>query len=164
MLKKFLPVLLLMSGSVFAGDLPNPRLTPGAINPNVTQENIGQTVCIKGYTKTIRPPAYYTNKLKKSQMREYGYDDINPKDYEEDHLVALSIGGNPTDERNLWPQPRNSAWGAAEKDKLEFVMYKMLCNNEITLRQAQQEMATNWIAAYKHYVPSHGQYSFGKAD
>ena len=76
-----------------ASGLPDPVLTPGAINLNVTQENIQQTVCVKGYTKTIRPPVYYTNKLKKQQIREYGYADMNPKHYEEDHLIALSIGG-----------------------------------------------------------------------
>lgn len=36
-----------------AGDLPNPRMTPGAIDPSVTQENIHKTVCVKGYTKTV---------------------------------------------------------------------------------------------------------------
>ena len=27
-------------------DLPDPRLTPGALNPGVTQENIGDTICV----------------------------------------------------------------------------------------------------------------------
>jgi hypothetical protein len=79
------------SGLAFGGDLPAPRLTPGATDPAVRRENIHQTVCVKGYTKTVRPPAYYTNGLKKKQIREYGYADRNPKDYEEDHLIALSM-------------------------------------------------------------------------
>ena len=131
---------LLFCANVFAGDLPDHRLTPGALNQDVTQSNIDQTVCVKGYTKTIRPPAYYTNKLKKLQIKQYGYSDTNPKDYEEDHLIALSIGGSPTDERNLWPQARNSEWGADKKDQLEFVIYKMVCNREITLQQAQHDI------------------------
>src|SRR5665647_3646009 len=92
---------LAISLPVWASDLPDPRLTPGAINMSITQQNIHQTVCIKGYTKTIRPPAHYTNKLKKRQLREYGYDDRNPKHYEEDHLIALSIRCAPDDPRNL---------------------------------------------------------------
>ena len=84
-----------------AGDLPDRELTPVAINPDVTQENIATTVCVKGYAKTIRPPANYTNSLKKKQIREYAYTGTNPRDYEEDHLTALSIGGAPTDPRNL---------------------------------------------------------------
>ncbi|MGF6996898.1 hypothetical protein [Paraburkholderia sp. GAS32] len=143
-----------------AGDLPDPRFTPGAINPDVTQANIHQTVCAKGYTKTIRPPAYYTNALKKRQIEQFGYADRKARDYEEDHLVALSIGGAPTDERNLWPQPRNSEWSADKKDQLEFVLYKMVCNEEISLKQAQREMATDWIEAWKRYVPTHPDYRF----
>ena len=36
-------------------------------------------------------------KSRTEQMREYGDADTNPKDYEEDHLIPLEIGGNPTD-------------------------------------------------------------------
>ena len=75
----FIILALALSIPAWASDLPNLSLTPGAINPNVTQANIQQTVCIKGYTKTIRPPAYFTNKLKKRQLRQYGYADTNPK-------------------------------------------------------------------------------------
>ena len=145
----FLSILSIFS---VGADLPNPKITPGAINSDVTQFNIMSTVCKKGYTKSIRPPANFSNKLKRRQIEQYGYANVRMKDYEEDHLIALSIGGNPTNERNLWPQPRNSQWGAAEKDHLEAVMLKMLCRNEITLSQAQSEMANDWISAYKRYV------------
>jgi len=157
-----LPVTLALTLSipVWASDLPDPSLTPGTINPDVTQENIHSTVCVKGYTKTIRPPAHYTNKLKKRQMREYGYADRNPKHYEEDHLIALSIGGAPHDPRNLWPEPRKSEWSAKQKDRLEFVLYKMVCAQEMSLADAQHAMATNWIEAWKQYVPSHQHYRF----
>jgi hypothetical protein len=157
-------VSLFSTGLVFAGDLPKPELTPGATNPDVTQENIRQTICVHGYTKTIRPPAYYTNRLKKSQLRQYGYDNTHPRDYEEDHLIALSLGGAPMDDRNLWPQPRNGEWSAKKKDDLEFVLYKMVCKNEISLKQAQNAIATNWIEAYKRYVPSHFYYKFKTTD
>jgi hypothetical protein len=155
---------LVLSFPAWASDLPDPSLTPGAINFNVTQGNIQQTVCVKGYTKTIRPPAHFTNKLKKRQMREYGYADRNPKHYEEDHLIALSIGGASDDSRNLWPEPRNSEWNAKKKDRLEFVLYKMVCNQEISLAEAQHEMATSWIKAWKQFVPSHQHYRFKKVD
>ena len=156
--------VLALSSPAWASDLPDPALTPGAINTEVTQQNIHSTVCVKGYTKTIRPPAHYTNKLKKRQMREYGYADRNPKHYEEDHLVALSIGGAPHDPRNLWPEPRNSEWSAKKKDQLEFVLYKMVCRQKISLAEAQHAMATNWIEAWKRYVPSHQHYRFKRVD
>ena len=118
--------VLMSLSAAHAGDLPDYELTPGVTNPAVTQENIGRTVCVKGYTKTIRPPTNYSNSLKKKQILEYHYSDTNPRDYEEDHLIALSIGGAPYDPRNLWPEPRRSEWNAAKKDQLEFVMYKLV--------------------------------------
>jgi hypothetical protein len=111
---------------------------------------------VKGYTKTVRPPAAYTNKLKTKQIREYGYDDTIPKHYEEDHLIPLSIGGNPRSPKNLWPEPRKSEWNAAKKDQLEYVIYKMVCNNDIMLKDAQDQISSDWIAAYKKYVHGKG--------
>ena len=136
----------------FAGDLPNPTLTPGAIDTAITQDNIQTTVCVKGYTKTVRPPVYYTNSLKKKQMADYGYADINPAHYEEDHLIPLSIGGNPSDPANLWPQPRLSEWNAEKKDILEFKLYKLVCEGAVPLDDARHQISTNWIETYKRYI------------
>lgn len=147
--------LLALVSSAIAGDLPNSSLTPGVLNLEITQQNIHQTVCVKGYTRTIRPPVSYTNGLKKRQIREYGYQNENPRDYEEDHLIALSIGGHPTDPRNLWPQSRKSEWNAAKKDELEFVLCKMVCSGEISLANAQKAMGGNWITAWEQYVAGH---------
>lgn len=36
--------------------LPDPRCTPGAIGPAVTQANIHHTICVAGYTARVRPP------------------------------------------------------------------------------------------------------------
>ena len=146
-------VALLISSTALSGSLPDPRITPGTINIEVTQENIQQTICVKGYTKRIRPPANYTNKLKNKQIREYGYADTNPKHYEEDHLIALSIGGAPTDPLNLWPEPRAGEWNAEKKDQLELVLHKMVCAEQISLEDAQNAMATKWIEAWKRYLP-----------
>ncbi len=140
------------SGIAFAGDLPDPRITPGATDPGITQQNIHQTVCVQGYTKTVRPPAYFTNKLKKQQLHQYRYSDTDPRHYEEDHLIPLNIGGAPDDPRNLWPQPRNSQWNAEKKDELEFRLYRLVCDGRVSLKEAQDAYATDWIAAYKRYV------------
>ena len=56
-------VALAFSFPAWASDLPDPALTPGAVDPGITQANIQSTVCVKGYTKTVRPPAHFTNKL-----------------------------------------------------------------------------------------------------
>ena len=143
--------VMMSSINCFAADLPDPALTPGAINPDVTQMNVSRTVCVRGWTKTVRPPAFYTNRLKNLQIRQYGYADTNPRDYEEDHLIPLSVAGNPTDPHNLWPEPRRSEWNADRKDELEFALYMGVCHGQVSLYDAQRAFATNWIEAYKRY-------------
>lgn len=145
-------IFILFQNLAMAGDLPDPSLTPGAIDTGITQSNIQTTICVRGYTKTVRPPVYYTNTLKKKQMAAYGYADINPAHYEEDHLVPLSIGGNPSEPANLWPQPRMSEWNAQKKDVLELKLYKLVCEGGVTLDDARHQISTNWIETYKRYV------------
>lgn len=126
------------------GVLPDPNCTPGAIDPNVTQANIQETICKSGYTKTVRPPVSYTNKLKTQQIAEYGYADTDLHDYEEDHLISLELGGAPSDPKNLWPEPGASP---NPKDHIENLCHKKVCDGEITLADAQKEIATNWPTA-----------------
>ncbi len=142
----------LIQNIAMAGDLPDVNLTPGSIDASINQSNIQSTICVRGYTKTVRPPAYFTNKLKKKQMADYGYADINPSHYEEDHLIPLSIGGNPSDPANLWPQPRLSEWNAEKKDILEFKLYKLVCEGAVSLDDARHQISTNWIETYKRYI------------
>jgi hypothetical protein len=161
--KVFLAASLFLSAAAtcMASDLPIPSLTPGAINSDVTQENIHSTVCVKGWTKTVRPPKYYTNDLKRYQIRQYRYADTDPRDYEEDHLIPLSVGGNPTSPSNLWPQPRNSEWGADRKDELEYAISRGVCSGEVSLAEARQAFATNWIDAYRRYESLRRRYHHG---
>lgn len=105
----------------------------GAINPAITQANIGETICVMGWTKSIRPPRSYTSQLKRLQIREFGLPG-RMSDYEEDHLIPLELGGNPTDERNLWPQPIDEA---LVKDRLERKLNREVCRHRMTLKEAQ---------------------------
>ena len=133
---------------------PDPRLTPGAIDPAVTQQNIGETICVRGWTRRVRPPREYTEALKREQIQAYGYADLRLRDYEEDHLIPLAIGGAPEDPRNLWPEPRNpeDGWGADRKDELEAELARRVCAGELPLAEAQRAIATDWIAAYERFV------------
>lgn len=121
--------------------LPDPNCTPGIADPKITQDNIYQTICVSGYTKTVRPPSSYTDKLKVEQIKEYAYADTNPKDYEEDHLIALELGGSPTDPKNLWAELGSSP---NPKDRIENLCHKLVCNGQISLSEAQKEIATDW--------------------
>jgi len=147
--------LLLISGASNA-QLPNKNRTPGATNPDVTQANIHQTICVSGWTDTVRPPSSYTTNLKKQQLGEYHYKEKRLAEYEEDHLISLQLGGHPTDPKNLWPQPYRTQCGARVKDVVETKLKRMVCDGKLTLAEAQKAIATNWIAAYKKYVHSEG--------
>ncbi len=133
--------------------LPDPVCTPGAIDSNVTQNNIKTTICVSGYTKTVRPPVSYTNGLKLQQIKEYGYADTNPKDFEEDHLISLEIAGSPIDPKNLWPETYGGSLGAREKDKVENYLHDAVCGGIITLDEAQKEVATDWTKVYQKITP-----------
>lgn len=125
--------------------LPDASCTPGAINPTVT---LGQ-LCPVAHTKQWRPPASYTSKLKAAQLAtKYDYVDstgthpMTAVGTEEDHLISLELGGSPTSVLNLWPEPHASL---NEKDKVESAAHAAICTGRLTLPQAQQGIAANWI-------------------
>lgn len=151
------PSTRLQSGSVEARigpqDIyPDPFRTPGAVNPDIRQDHIDETICNPDWsTKSVRPPVNYTDKLKREQTYEYSDSDTNPRDYEEDHLIPLELGGNPTDPRNLWPEPNDTSiagGGARSKDKVESFLHRQVCSEKMSLDEAQQEIAHDWYRVY----------------
>jgi hypothetical protein len=133
---------------------PNPALTPGSLNPAVTQATIHSTICVSGWTATIRPPSSYTTDLKIEQMAQYGYSDRSTADYEEDHLISLELGGNPTDRANLWPEPYTAflpdgrPTGARTKDAFETALKNKVCAGSITLAEGQRDIGDRWVHYY----------------
>ena len=121
--------------------LPDPGCTPGVTNPSVSQANIDQTICVRGWTSTVRPEESYTETLKRQQMDRYGQTG-SMSGYEEDHLVPLELGGSPADPRNLWPEPGASP---TPKDDVEYAANRAVCSGGMPLAQAQQEIATDWV-------------------
>ena len=108
--------------------------TPGVLNPDVRQGTVGSTICVPGWTRTVRPPTAYTSTLKAEQMREYGLGG-SPAGYQEDHLISLELGGHPTDPRNLWPEPIPRA---LDVDRIENELNRAVCSGEITLAEGQR--------------------------
>jgi len=127
--------------------LPDPACTPGALNPDVTQATIDQTICVSGWTSTIRPPTSYTNPLKQQGITDYGYTDTTLADYEEDHFLPLELGGAPRDPKNLWPEPHYGTDTADNKDRVENAVKNAVCAGQVSLNDAQQAMLTNWTTA-----------------
>lgn len=133
---------------------PDPVLTPGALNLDVTQATIGSTICVSGWTATVRPGSSYTTALKIQQIIEYGYSETRTSSYEEDHLIPLELGGAPADRRNLWPEPYTitladgRSTGAYTKDGFETTLKHQVCAGTITLAEAQGQIGIHWIHSY----------------
>ena len=140
-------LLFCASASVLAFDppvVPDPAKTPGDILTTDTD-----TICAKGYTKTVRD---VPEMLKEQVYRSYGITDRKPGEYEVDHLVSLELGGSNS-LRNLWPESyETQPLNAHVKDKLENRMRKLICDGKLDIRQAQDEIAKDWKAAYVKYI------------
>jgi hypothetical protein len=125
-----------------------PTYAPDARYSKVTQATIATTICVKGWTKTIRPPTSYTNALKIAQLREWKYKDPDTSHYEEDHLISLELGGAPRSKRNLWPQP----WSQAHRDDngLEARLHREVCYGTMTVKQARQARHAELVYKQAH--------------
>lgn len=128
--------------------LPDPSKTPGVLNPAVTPETIRTTICVHGWTATVRPPVSYTDKLRAADTPA-GH---KPGDGELDHLVSIEDGGSPTDPRNLWWMVYADRYGARVKDVLETRVSREVCAGKITLDDARAALVPNWLVGYQKYV------------
>jgi len=88
--------------------------------------------------------------VRQAVFKEYGVPAASKMDYELDYLITPSLGG--TDNiQNLWPQPYSTEWNARVKDQLENHLHEMVCQGQVQLTTAQNDIASDWIAAYKRY-------------
>lgn len=118
---------------------PDTACTPGVTDSRVTQANIQQTICVPGYTKTVRAT---TQATKDAVLAAYGLQ--RPWKGEIDHLISLELGGADV-QANLWPEA-----GAIPnpKDHEENVLHAEVCAGTITLAQAQDTIR-HWQAGWR---------------
>jgi hypothetical protein len=150
---KFLPLSALLLTAASAGDLPNTRLTPGAVRP-LTHKTICSTIW-------SRDRRFVTARMKLQVYRSYGM--IGPKDKacvpdahgrrcEIDHLIPRSLGG-ADDVKNLWPQPFGTKpWNAARKDRLEVRLSKDVCSGKIKLVTARRWLVRDYRVSYVRLI------------
>ena len=124
------------------GQLPDPRCTPGSVDPAVTQANIGSTICRSGYTAKVRPSSPQTTKAK-YDIAYPAYKIPQGDTSELDHLVSLELGGS-NDITNLWPKVGKIP---NPKDKVENALHRAVCDGQVSLRSAQRAIASDWETA-----------------
>lgn len=123
--------------------LPKSELTPGVgielaydkICP-VTQVLTG----VPGIPETVRDKV----------LLNYGYLG-NKQEYTIDLLVPFELGG-VISLKNLWPIPYESRRDTlVKKVKLEHFLHALVCDNTLTLQEAQEEISDNWIKTFQRY-------------
>jgi hypothetical protein len=120
--------------------LPDSACTPGAIFPNVTTSQI----CKSGYASSVRN---VPTGEKDQVYAEYGITHHSAGQYEVDHLVSLELGGS-NDIANLWPEAASPTPGFHQKDQVENYLHDQVCSGAMSLQDAQNKIATNWLAVY----------------
>ena len=121
----------------------------GALNPDVTQDTIAQTICVPGYTKSLRPATSFTNGVKALLLKRASLDPSSGTDYQLDHIIPLALGGHPRELDNLELQP----WDEAKrKDRIEVKLQCMVCSGQVSLGTAQSEILRDWEATYHRYA------------
>jgi hypothetical protein len=101
-------------------------------NPNVTQTNIKQTICVPGWTKTIRPSYYQMSKIKNKMCTDAKITTCS--DYILDHIIPLSVGGDPIALENLQLESKAKSY---DKDNLERKTKTEVCAGRLTLARGQ---------------------------
>lgn len=142
-----LSYLLLLVLPVYALAAPNPalpdhRLTPGAIRPSAT----AQEICSRRFH--TGPYRHTTPKMKAEAYAEYHRTKKPGVCCEVDHLVPLELGGMDV-EANLWAQPYKPVPGAHQKDLVENCMHRLVCEGKLGLAEAQRRLMTDWYAEYQ---------------
>ena len=156
-------LLALVAGCAAVPSTPEPQSSPTAtrdertvpieaLNPDVHQETIDQTICVPGYTASVRPSTTYTNGVKAKLLREQLLPPASAGDYELDHRVPLALGGHPRALVNLMLQPWEGDDGAKRKDRLERVLQVRVCRRTLLLDDARRAVYFDWQGAYREFV------------
>ena len=131
-----------VSTSIEAAARPIPALTPGAVQPIALADICGG--------RTL-PREAVSPEIRQAILRDYQMETVGPDEYELDYLITPELGGS-SDRRNLWPERYASRiWNARVKDDLERLLPALVCQGTLDLATAQQDIATDWIAAYQKY-------------
>jgi Domain of unknown function DUF11 len=122
------------------GRLPDRDCTPGAVFELVAPIDL----CTAGYAAGVASVSAATER---QVFAAYGISKSREAGYVLDHLIPIALGGS-NDRTNLWPESVANPPAAHQKDRLETVLHKRVCNGAIELDRAQVAIAQNWLAEY----------------
>lgn len=149
-MRKLTIALCFVSTASFAceqGVVPDqsPGCTPGlAASTDITD------ICShEGGTYSQRHRLNQNPETKREVLERYSVPWKARSAYEDDHDVPLCLGGSDSIQ-NRWPQPRDGKWNAGQKDKLEALMCRLVCQGKATVDGAQAVFLApaDWRAGY----------------
>ena len=137
------------TGARIGFPIPDPKCTPGAINPTVTLEVLKnpafRTACVRDCATplTVKDSAYGLYSIAHPSNNQGPTQTC-----ELDHLVSLELGGADTLD-NIWPQcgPSQVALAARyfkQKDMVENFLAFRVKTGKMILADVQKGVATNW--------------------
>lgn len=154
-------LLLTVALAIAPNVYPDNQTAPGDVNPDVSQSNIDETICMPGWSRQVRPPLSFTAPVK-SRLLHQQYPGAEPQEFELDHRVPIEDGGCTDCLSNLWLQPWRDPqhhtckpevmMDAACKDRLENYVHHQICIGHMTLEEGQAIFLGDWIAAYDKYI------------
>ena len=131
-----------------AADLPDPKLTPGAVTTLTLPE-----ICSRHWGRDHR---HVTPAMKREVLAKYPGTKCRPDKHgrrvEIDHLISRELGGADAVD-NLWKQCYAGEWNATQKDKLENRLHKEVCAGRLGLEEARAKIRMNWISVYREFYP-----------
>ena len=122
-----------------------------ALNPDVRQDTIARTICAPGYVDSIRPPASYTDNIKRKLLKQSKIDAARAKEYELNYTVPLDLGGHPRSLDNLQLRPLSGPDGIRRKASVEVKLQCLVCSGRVPLAEAQKAIYGDWQGTYGHY-------------
>lgn len=97
-------------------------LAAAILNPDVTPENIHQTICLPHYAAAYRRAHPVKVKPKRGYVR--------------DHKIPLSLGGSSDDSNIQYQTREESIW----KDRAERELHADVCDGWLHLKNAQRQI------------------------
>lgn len=145
--------------------LPDPKLTPGATNPTITDSNVDQTICSKDFRTGSVRDAQSSAAQKNTTYALYkiphpANNTGANQTCELDHLISLELGGSDA-LVNIWPEcgpagvPLKQRY-FKQKDLVENYLHKLVCSHDMTLLHAQNQISTDWYTVYQYLQSGQG--------
>lgn len=118
------------------------------LDPRVTQQSIGATICRPGYAETVAPPFDELMAHKDRMLAANGIDADDGKAFALDRRVPIVLGGSPDAPANLDLLPWAGPQGERRKARAAAMLKRCVCEGKLSLPQAQAAIVGNWSAVY----------------